>query len=369
MGVCVSNLVVQYGTTRAVDNVSFEVGDGEFLVILGPSGCGKTTILRCIAGLVEPTSGEITIDGRIVNGIYPSERNIAMVFQNYALYPHMTVHDNIALNMKMKKIPKPEIEKRVKDVALKLQINELLQKKPRQLSGGQAQRVGLARAMVRDPAAFLMDEPLSNLDAKLRNEMRDEMKRFQRITGRSIVYVTHDQIEAMTLGDRILVLNHGKAIQIDEPRKLFDEPNHLFVAGFLGNPPMNIMPCDVRLIGAGSYDMKFGSNRVKVEIKDSMTPSGSTSMGFRPTDVIISDDGPFTASLDYVELLGTEMNAHFRIGEGRFIARLLRNSITEKLFQTKSGTAVSFGIRENRIFIFDSLSGHRYIASLDSADA
>ena len=369
MGVNVNNLVVQYGETRAVDNVSFEVREGEFLVILGPSGCGKTTILRCIAGLVEPTSGEIIIDGRVVNGVYPSERNIAMVFQNYALYPHMAVHDNIALNMKMKKIPKQEIERRVMDVASKLQIQELLQKKPRQLSGGQAQRVGLARAMVRDPVVFLMDEPLSNLDAKLRNEMRDEMKRFQKITGKSIIYVTHDQIEAMTLGDRILVLNHGKAVQIDEPRKLFDAPKHLFVAGFLGNPPMNILQCTIRSAGAGKYELQFGTNRMSLKSTDNVGPAAEMSIGFRPTDVVISDDGPFTASLEYVELLGTEMNAHFSIGEGRFIARLLRDEITEKLFQMKNGSAVSFGVRGNRIFIFDATSGQRYNATFSSTDA
>ncbi len=369
MGVVVRDLVVQYGGTRAVDNVSFDVQDGEFLVILGPSGCGKTTILRCIAGLVEPSSGEITINGRVVNGVYPSERNIAMVFQNYALYPHMTVHDNIALNMKMKKMPKQEIERRVKDVASKLHIAEMLQKKPRQLSGGQAQRVGLARAMVRDPVAFLMDEPLSNLDAKLRNEMRDEMKRFQKITGKSIIYVTHDQIEAMTLGDRILLLNHGKAVQIDEPRKLFDEPGHMFVAGFLGSPPMNILPCETVSATSGSYTLTIGVNGMKLEANGSVPPSARVSVGFRPTDVIISDKGPYSATLEYVELLGTEMNAHFSIGGGKFIARLLRDSVTEKLFHMENGSSVSFDIRGNRIFVFDAVDGRRYNASLRAAGA
>jgi multiple sugar transport system ATP-binding protein len=366
MGIKVRNLVVQFGGTRAVDDVSFDVMDGEFLVILGPSGCGKTTILRCIAGLVEPTGGEITIDGKVVNGIYPSERNIAMVFQNYALYPHMTVHDNIALNMKMKKIPKEEIKKRVLDVSSKLHISEMLQKKPRQLSGGQAQRVGLARAMVRDPAAFLMDEPLSNLDAKLRNEMRDEMKRFQKITGKCIVYVTHDQIEAMTLGDRILVLNHGKAIQIDEPRRLFDEPRHSFVAGFLGNPPMNILPCTFKANGHGVYDVnvKGSKDTLRLETEGSLVLSEETLIGFRPTDVNVSEGAPFRATLEYVELLGTEMNVHLSIGEGKLIARLIRGAQTERLFHMENGSSVYFGVKENRIFLFNAYDGSRCYVSV-----
>ncbi|MEM3851489.1 MAG: ABC transporter ATP-binding protein [Methanomassiliicoccales archaeon] len=336
--------------------MSFDVKDGEFLVILGPSGCGKTTALRCIAGLLEPTSGEIYIDGRKVNGVYPSERNIAMVFQNYALYPHMTVYDNIALNMRMKHIPSNVIDERVRSVAQKLRIDMILRQKPRELSGGQAQRVGLARAMVREPSAFLMDEPLSNLDAKLRNEMRDEMKRFRSITGKSIVYVTHDQIEAMTLGDRIIVMNKGKIIQEDSPKELFDDPDHVFVASFLGNPPMNMMPFEAVPNGVGSYKLEMkdvAGRKGKLEVDGTEKLPGSIIVGVRPTDFSYSGDGNILATFDYSELLGAEVNVHFHVGSCQEIARIDRKNNSDELLKLSSGMQLHLEVPPERVHIFD----------------
>jgi ABC-type sugar transport system ATPase subunit len=355
MSVDVRGLVVDYGSTRALDEVSFSVADGEFVVILGPSGCGKTTALKCIAGLIEPTKGEIYIDGRLVNGIYPSERNIAMVFQNYALYPHMTVYDNIALNMKMRNIPRQEIERRVREVASLLKINELLQKKPRQLSGGQAQRVGLARALVRNPSVFLMDEPLSNLDAKLRLEMRDEIKRFHALTKKCIIYVTHDQIEAMTLGDRIIVMNKGRIIQIDRPKDLFDNPRHMFVASFLGNPPMNLVPAR----SEGRAIIIEGDKRPLISVPDGTHLPEKIFLGFRPTDLRLSSDGPLKGKLEYVELLGAELNVHFLVGETRCTARLIREASNEHLLNLPTDNTVSFSVPDHALFFFNGNGGER----------
>lgn len=355
MSVEIRNLSVDYGNVHAVDSVSFRVDDGEFTVILGPSGCGKTTVLKCIAGLLDPSAGEIYIDGRMVNGIYPSERNVAMVFQNYALYPHLTVFDNIALNMKMRNMPKDEIKRKVTEVASMLRINELLQKKPRQLSGGQAQRVGLARALVRNPSVFLMDEPLSNLDAKLRLEMRDEIRRFHSIVRKSVLYVTHDQVEAMTLGDRIIVMNKGKIVQQDRPKDLFDRPAHVFVASFLGNPPMNLVQAsaaDGRIFaGGGDGSIVFKANTVSMP--------GNVIVGFRPTDLELSSEGQISGSLDYVELLGAEFNVHFSIGNTRCTASLYRTQDNEHLLGMKSGERISFIIDPERIHLFDANSGER----------
>jgi len=231
--------------TVAVDGVSFEVKDGEFVILLGPSGCGKTTTLRCIAGLETPDEGEIYIGDRLVNDLPPKDRDIAMVFQSYALYPHMTVYDNLAFPLKMRKYPKDEIDKRVKEVARLLRIEDLLDRKPRQLSGGQQQRVALGRALVRNPQVWLMDEPLSNLDAKLRVYMRAELKKLQKDLGITTIYVTHDQAEAMAMGDRIAVMDKGKILQYDEPHVVYEKPANIFVAGFLGSPPMNFVDATI----------------------------------------------------------------------------------------------------------------------------
>ncbi len=225
----------------ALDDLTLEVADQEFLVLVGPSGCGKTTALRCLAGLEEPTAGEIYIGERLVNDVSPKDRDIAMVFQNYALYPHMNVFENMSFGLKLRKLPRPEIERRVKEAADILGLGELLRRKPKELSGGQRQRVALGRAIVREPKAFLMDEPLSNLDAKLRVQTRAELIKLHRRLGITTIYVTHDQIEAMTMGDRIAVLNAGRMQQVDTPLNLFNHPANLFVAGFIGSPAMNFV--------------------------------------------------------------------------------------------------------------------------------
>jgi len=229
------------GGVRAVNDVSLEVPDGEFLVLVGPSGCGKTTALRLIAGLEKATSGTITIGGQVVNGISPRDRDIAMVFQNYALYPHMTVYRNLAFPLRERRTPKPEVARRVAEISAILGLDELLKRRPAQLSGGQRQRVAMGRALVREPAVFLLDEPLSNLDAKLRVQMRAELKRLHQKLGITTVYVTHDQVEAMTLADRMVVMSAGQTLQIGAPQEIYAEPVNLFVAGFIGSPAMNLL--------------------------------------------------------------------------------------------------------------------------------
>src|SRR5881409_625098 len=242
-----AEVVLEHVTKRfaddvvALDDLSLEVGDGEFLILVGPSGCGKTTALRLVAGLEKPSSGFIQIGDRVVNDVTPRDRDIAMVFQNYALYPHMTVYRNLAFGLKERKTPKPEIERRVREASAILGLDQLLKRRPAQLSGGQRQRVAMGRALVREPKAFLLDEPLSNLDAKLRVQMRAELKRIHQRLGITTVYVTHDQVEAMTLGDRIVVMSGGKALQIGRPQDVYRRPANLFVAGFIGSPPMNLL--------------------------------------------------------------------------------------------------------------------------------
>src|SRR6059036_41457 len=241
----------------ALDDLTLEVADGEFLILVGPSGCGKTTALRLVAGLEKPSSGTITIGDRFVNDVTPRDRDIAMVFQNYALYPHMTVVKNLAFGLKERKTPKPEIERRVGEVSAILGLDDLLKRRPAQLSGGQRQRVAMGRALVREPKAFLLDEPLSNLDAKLRVQMRAELKRLHTRLGITTIYVTHDQVEAMTLGDRIAVMSAGRPQQIGAPQDVYDRPANLFVAGFIGSPPMNLLQGVVRDGHVEAGDLTF----------------------------------------------------------------------------------------------------------------
>src|SRR5213595_506377 len=245
--VMMKDLNKKYDEVHAVKDVNLHIRDKEFIVLVGPSGCGKSTTLRMVAGLEEITAGEIAIGDRVVNDLPPKDRDIAMVFQNYALYPHMTVYDNMAFGLKMRKFPKPEIQKRVQDAAEILGIQELLKRKPRQLSGGQRQRVAVGRAIVRHPQVFLFDEPLSNLDAKLRVQMRVELKKLHQRLGTTAIYVTHDQVEAMTLGDRVVVMRDGWVQQVGDPMTLYNEPANRFVAGFIGSPAMNF--ADVRIAG------------------------------------------------------------------------------------------------------------------------
>jgi multiple sugar transport system ATP-binding protein len=274
--------------TVAVDDLDLLIKDGEFLVLVGPSGCGKTTALRCLAGLEEITGGQIKIDARVVNRVPSKDRNIAMVFQSYALYPHMTVYENLAFGLRNQRVPKKEIDSRVKRAANILDLDALIKRKPKQLSGGQRQRVALGRAIVREPAAFLMDEPLSNLDAQLRVQTRAEILKLQQTLGTTTIYVTHDQVEAMTMGDRIAVMKLGVLQQAGPPEELYREPRNLFVAGFIGSPAMNLVPTEV-LDGAG------GSRRIA---------------GFRPEHIDLGNGRPdgmnFDARVEVVEYLGDE---------------------------------------------------------------
>ena len=248
---------------EAVKDFNLEIEDKEFIIFVGPSGCGKSTTLRMVAGLEEISSGELSIDGRIVNDVEPKDRDIAMVFQNYALYPHMTVFDNMAFGLKLRKVPKEEIKQKVEEAARILDLEKLLDRKPKALSGGQRQRVAMGRAIVREPKVFLMDEPLSNLDAKLRVQMRAEIASLHQRLGATIIYVTHDQTEAMTLGTRIVVLKDGIIMQVDSPQKLYNEPNNLFVAGFIGSPQMNFLDAVCRIEG-DKVSLKVGENSIDI---------------------------------------------------------------------------------------------------------
>lgn len=292
-----------YGNIEAIKGVSLEIADGELVVLVGPSGCGKSTLLRMIAGLESISDGEITIGDRVVNQLEPSERDIAMVFQNYALYPHMTVRQNLAYGLKNRNTPKDEIDRRIERTAKALEIEQFLERKPRQLSGGQRQRVAMGRAIVREPAAYLFDEPLSNLDAKLRVQMRVEIKRLQRSLATTSVYVTHDQMEAMTLADRLVVLNAGRIEQVGTPIELYERPASTFVATFIGSPSMNLLK-NVETIG--SWSLKG----------DAAVPKGTATLGIRPEDLHVIADAPedetFTATVKVaaVELVGAESYVH-----------------------------------------------------------
>ncbi|MDB5524161.1 MAG: ugpc3 [Rhizobium sp.] len=293
------------GGMTAVHSISIDIADGEFIVLVGPSGCGKSTLLRMIAGLEEITGGEVRIGGRVVNKVDPADRDIAMVFQNYALYPHMSVYDNLAYGLKNRKTPKSEIDARVREAAKMLEIESFLDRKPRALSGGQRQRVAMGRAIVRQPAAFLFDEPLSNLDAKLRVSMRGEIKRLQKRLGTTSVYVTHDQLEAMTLADRLVVLNKGEIEQIGSPLEVYHKPASTFVASFIGSPAMN-------LVNARSSDgnLRIGAQEIHVGADAPKDPT--VTLGFRAEDAIVSLEtgGKILFHLDYVEELGAQRLLH-----------------------------------------------------------
>lgn len=313
----------------AVNDLSLEVKDGEFLVLVGPSGCGKTTALRCLAGLEEVTSGDIIIGDRVVTHIPPKDRDIAMVFQNYALYPHMTVYENMAFGLKLRKVPKQEIDRRVKEVAEMLGIQDLLNRKPRQLSGGQRQRVALGRAIVREPQVFLMDEPLSNLDAKLRVQTRGELIKLQRRLGVTTIYVTHDQVEAMTMGHRIAVMNQGVLQQLDTPENLYDHPANLFVATFIGSPAMNIFPAEV-VTGDGLVQLVAGDVKLTAppEHRNRLSEyqGREVLVGIRPEDLVVQpgqlvEDRQLRLPVEIVEPLGSETLVHLRGPAGTLIAK------------------------------------------------
>ena len=310
--------------TRAVDNFDLEVADGEFVVFVGPSGCGKTTALRMVAGLEEISEGEIRIGDRVVNDLEPRERDVAMVFQNYALYPHMSVYDNISFGLRMQKLKKGKIHERVTEISRVLGLDELLQRKPRQLSGGQRQRVAMGRAIVRDPSVFLMDEPLSNLDARLRVQMRAEIARIQRELSATTIYVTHDQVEAMTMGDRVAVLRKGVLQQTDEPQVLYDRPVNLFVASFIGSPSMNLLQASLERRN-GSLAARIGPQELTVPTEVASARPGlaayegkTVGIGIRPEHVEDGSIGPAGAprlrgKVLVMEALGSERLAHLEL--------------------------------------------------------
>jgi ABC-type sugar transport system ATPase subunit len=325
----------EFDGTAAVKDLTIEVEDGEFLVLVGPSGCGKSTALRMLAGLEEITDGRIFIGDRVVNKVAPGARDIAMVFQSYALYPHMTVYDNLAFGLRNKGFPKKEIDERVRRASGILDLDPLIKRKPKQLSGGQRQRVALGRAIVREPAAFLMDEPLSNLDAQLRVATRAEILKLQEALGTTTLYVTHDQIEAMTMGDRIAVMSRGVLQQIGTPEELYTNPANLFVAGFIGSPAMN-------LIRASSLDGVGGDNQI---------------VGFRPEHVDVGEGAGervrFGATVEVVEYLGDEQLAHLSLGDASVQAKL---SVEEQL---QHGQKATFSVARDKLRFFDAETEER----------
>jgi multiple sugar transport system ATP-binding protein len=325
----------RFDDTVAVNDVSIDVPDGEFLVLVGPSGCGKTTALRMLAGLEDVSEGRILIGDRVVNNVAPGARDLAMVFQSYALYPHMTVFDNLAFSLRNRRLPKSEIQRRVTETGEILELGTFLKRKPKQLSGGQRQRVALGRAIVREPAAFLMDEPLSNLDASLRVQTRAEIMKLQDRLGTTTIYVTHDQIEAMTMGDRIAVMNLGVLQQIGTPKELYTNPANTFVATFIGSPAMNLVPAGALGVGIA------GEDRL---------------VGFRPEHVQLGDGKPnfahYDATVEVVQYLGDEQLAYLRLGEAEIVAKLPVEAPLEP------GRKETFAVPLQKLLLFDTESGN-----------
>ena len=331
--------------TKAVDETSLSISEGELMVFVGPSGCGKSTLLRMIAGLEDITDGEIKLDNRVINKVDPSERDIAMVFQNYALYPHMNVFKNLSYGLKNKGESKEEIEKKVNEVAELLEIKEFLQRKPGQLSGGQRQRVAMGRAIVRNPKIFLFDEPLSNLDAKLRNQMRLEIKKLQRQMDVTSIFVTHDQTEAMTLGDRIVVINNGIVEQVGTPKEIYSNPNTKFVAEFIGSPQMNLFDCSIE-----NGIAKLGEGQVNL---DNSININDASIGIRPDDIQINDSGKFETKANLVEYLGSDMIIYSSIGDQDFSCKL------SSKIDVKAGENFKFDITPSSVHVFDNTTNKR----------
>jgi len=334
------------GGTVALKGLNLTVGDGEFLILVGPSGCGKSTALRLLAGLDKPTSGEIRIGGSVVNGLAPGERDIAMVFQNYALYPHMTVYRNLAYGLRQRRTPRDEVERRVRETAALLEIDQLLDRKPGQLSGGQRQRVAMGRALVRKPQAFLLDEPLSNLDAKLRNQVRGDLKRLHRELPVTSIYVTHDQVEAMTLGDRLCVMSAGEVQQIGTTDDIYNRPANTFVAAFMGSPPMNLLPGVVR----------HGTLHVgDAAITTAATPDGAVTVGVRPEHLAVHTnvaDGMVPARVDFVEPLGSHALVTTIVAEDtRVIVQAPATTLLDP------GTRVGLSMPPERTYYFDAVTG------------
>jgi len=343
---------------EAVKDFNLEIADQEFIIFVGPSGCGKSTTLRMIAGLEDISSGELKIGDRVVNDVEPKDRDIAMVFQNYALYPHMSVYDNMAFGLKLRKVPKDEIDKMVKEAAKVLDLTALLDRKPKALSGGQRQRVAMGRAIVRNPKVFLMDEPLSNLDAKLRVQMRIEIAKLHQRLGTTIIYVTHDQTEAMTLGDRIVVMKDGVVQQVDTPQNLYEKPVNLFVAGFMGSPQMNFLDAVVDVKGDTAYLKVAGSEIPLPPAKSKKLIEGgyagkTVTFGIRPEDVYDSEmfietaKCVFESTIKVYELLGAEVYLYFDLAEFPITARV------DSRTTARPGDTVKFAFDVEKIHVFD----------------
>jgi multiple sugar transport system ATP-binding protein len=348
----------RFGEIEAVRGIDLEVAHEEFVVLVGPSGCGKSTILRMIAGLEEASGGEIRIGDRTVNNIAPKDRNVAMVFQNYALYPHKTVYGNMAFALRAQRLAKPEVDRRVRQAATVLGLEELMQRKPGELSGGQRQRVAMGRAIVRDPAVFLFDEPLSNLDAELRSRLRSEIKKLHRKLRATVVYVTHDQVEAMTLADRIVILNKGRVEQVGSPTEVYSAPANLFVAGFIGSPAMNMIHAEIASDVNGLPCIVAAGERLPLDPRDKMAfiPGMKVIFGMRPEDVSLLPPGalaPATieAKVAMVEPLGAEFLLSFAVNGQDFMAKIAGRALPQP------GEKLQFAFNMSHAHVFDPATG------------
>ena len=346
--ISLQNLKKSFGKTKVIHDLSIDVKDGELIVIVGPSGCGKSTLLRMVAGLEDANEGNILIDNKKVNELEPMERNIAMVFQNYALYPHMSVFDNMAYGLKIAKVPKDEIESRVQKAAEILELGELLQRKPNQLSGGQRQRVAMGRAIVRNPVAFLFDEPLSNLDAKLRVQMRLEIKKLQTQLKTTSLYVTHDQVEAMTLADRMIVMNNGNVEHIGTPLEVYTKPKTLFTAQFIGSPAMNIIKGESK-----NKQISFGNGAT---LKTNLDYKGKVNVGLRPEDFKVDENGTIKLKVELVELIGANTLIHGKLENSE---EVLVASIAGVVSENKIGKNIGLSFDESKLHLFDMNSDQR----------
>jgi len=355
------NLLVTEEGVVAVQAFNLDIADKEFIVLVGPSGCGKSTTLRMVAGLEEISEGELWIGDKMVNDVPPKDRDIAMVFQNYALYPHMTVYENMAFSLKLKKVPKDIIDQKVREAAQILDITEFLERKPKALSGGQRQRVAIGRAIVRDPAVFLMDEPLSNLDAKLRNQMRAEIIKLRKRINTTFIYVTHDQVEAMTLGDRIVIMRDGVIQQVGTPQEVFDHPANLFVAGFIGTPQMNFFENGKIVCEGGVYYVDLYGHKVELcpEKQEVLKAAGITekdvTVGVRPVHIDLADKG-VPAIVEVCEMMGSELHLHANV-EGKDIIIVVPTTEYDYSQFAGGDTPIHFDFASKLMHVFDKETG------------
>jgi multiple sugar transport system ATP-binding protein len=360
----IKDLTKRYGNVKALGDFSLEIKSGEFMVLLGPSGCGKTTAIRCIAGLISPSSGQIYIDDELVNNLPPKNRDIAMVFQNYALYPHMSVYDNIAFPLKMRKKSRLYTEQKINEVANLLGMMDLLNRKPKELSGGQMQRVALGRALVREPKVFLMDEPLSNLDAKLRMYMRTEIKKLQKKVGITTLYITHDQIEAMSMADKVAVMNGGLLQQVGKPQEVYNQPANTFVAGFIGNPSMNFLECDlvkdITTVHFESDSISFTLPNPTMRSSSKPLPKRIT-IGMRPKDICILEDENTSDIKMKGEITFTEMLGDDSIIEVKMGSSLIRVANANSDLDLSVGRVIMLGIPYSKVHFFDTDNGKRIL--------